>query len=125
MGYHDNVLSHSSVVTKVTRRKLGTETMKHPAYSPDLALCDLWPFPKLKPELRARRFGGVDDLPMEVSKIPHEHFRSCFGKWIRRCEKCVSSKGGPFRKTATFKCFRQILQIPYFLREYVVPLNVT
>ncbi|XP_053398246.1 superoxide dismutase [Cu-Zn]-like [Mercenaria mercenaria] len=59
--HHDNTPSHSSVVTKITLRVLGIDTVKHPAYSPDLAPLDFWLFPTLISELRDSRFDDVDD----------------------------------------------------------------
>jgi hypothetical protein len=33
--------------------------MDHPPYSPDLAPCDFWLFPKLKNALKAQRFADI------------------------------------------------------------------
>lgn len=100
--HHDNAPPHSSVVTKTTLRELGIDTVKHPAYSPDLAPCDFWLFPTLKSELRGKRFDDVHDLPIVVRetirKIPQDQFKSCFDKWIHRWEKCVSCSGEYFEK---------------------------
>jgi len=36
--------------------------LKHPAYSPDLAPSDFFPFPKLKEILKGRHFDDIDDI---------------------------------------------------------------
>ena len=70
--------------------------MNHPAHSPDLVRAISGFFPTLKSELHGRKFDDADDLPTVVSKtvlkIPQEHFRSCFDKWICRQERWYQIK---------------------------------
>jgi hypothetical protein len=40
--------------------------MEHPSYSPDLALNDVWVFPKTKATLRGRRFQDIEDIQKNV-----------------------------------------------------------
>jgi len=36
--------------------------LEHPAYSPDLAPSDFFPFPKIKEILKGRHFDDIDDI---------------------------------------------------------------
>jgi hypothetical protein len=60
--HHDKAPSHRAAETQYTIRKLGFEFLEHPAYSPDLGLCDFFLFPTLKNVLRKEHFDGVDKL---------------------------------------------------------------
>jgi hypothetical protein len=56
--------------------------MDHPTYSPDLAPCDFWLFPKLKNALKKQRFAGLSDIQRNVKTllrgIPVNDFQDCF-----------------------------------------------
>jgi hypothetical protein len=41
--------------------------MDHPSYSPDLAPCDFWLFPKLKNALKEQKFAGIPDIQRNVT----------------------------------------------------------
>jgi hypothetical protein len=41
----------------------------HPPYSPDLAPCDFFLFPKLKLKLKGRRFDTIDEIQDESQKV--------------------------------------------------------
>jgi hypothetical protein len=41
----------------------------HPPHSPDLASCDFSLFPKLKMELKGRRFDTVSDIQRELQAV--------------------------------------------------------
>ena len=44
------------------------KTVLHPPYSPELAPCDFGMFPKLKENLRGRRFEDVEELKEAVTE---------------------------------------------------------
>ncbi|KAI6656241.1 Mariner transposase [Oopsacas minuta] len=54
-------------------------TLPHPPYSPDLAPCDFWLFPKLKDQLRGRRFFSNEELIgalfLAIEEIPKEEWK--------------------------------------------------
>jgi hypothetical protein len=54
----------------------------HPPYSPDLAHCDLWIFPKLKNALKGQTFADIPDIQRNVTTllrgIPENDFQDCF-----------------------------------------------
>jgi len=43
----------------------GIITLSHPPYSPDLAPCDFFLFPKMKLQLKGRRFDRVEKIQRE------------------------------------------------------------
>ena len=75
--------SGRTAVTQVTQ----------PSYSPDLAPCDSWLFPKLKSPLQGKRFQTVDEIQEnttgQLMAIPAKDFAECFERWKRCWENCV------------------------------------
>ena len=65
------------------------ETSNHPGdsapYSPDLATCDFWLFPKLKSPLKGKRFQTADEIQENMT-------RHLMVIW----ENCVRSQGAYF-----------------------------
>ena len=59
---HDNTPVHKSNVALEAIRKSGFTELEHPPYSPDLAPSDFFLFPKLKKELRGRRFSNSSEV---------------------------------------------------------------
>jgi hypothetical protein len=58
--------------------------MEYPPSSPDLALKDFWPFPKIKTALKGGRFQVIED-------IHKNEFQKCFQQWQHRWAKCIDS----------------------------------
>ena len=50
--HHDNAPAHTSLVMREFLTKNNVTTVPHPAYSPDLAPCDFYVFPKMKLRLK-------------------------------------------------------------------------
>ena len=44
----DNTPVHNSILVTDYLTKMGIKTVTHPSYSPHLAICDFWLFPKLR-----------------------------------------------------------------------------
>ena len=67
---------------------MGTKTVPHPPYSPDLAPCDFWLFPKL----RDCRYETIEEMKEAVTKVidtlTHEDFHWAFQKLLERYNKC-------------------------------------
>jgi hypothetical protein len=74
--------------------------MSQPPYSPDLAPCDLWLFPKLKTGLQSRCFATVDDIKENTEAGLHairkDDFKEFFKAWEDRWSKCVCAEGRYF-----------------------------
>ena len=45
--HQDNAPVHNSILVTDYLTKMGIKTVRQPSYSPDLAPCDIWLFPKL------------------------------------------------------------------------------
>ena len=69
-------------------------------YSPDLAPCDFWLFPKLKSALKGQIFVDLSDIQRNVKTllrgIPENDFQGCFRQWHHRLTKCIASQGEYF-----------------------------
>ena len=100
MLHHDNAAPHKSkVVTKYLQEER-VILLPHPPYSPDLAPCDFFLFPKIKKELGGKWFERIQDLAHAVKlvtdSIPQEEFSECFQSWRRRLRRCIEVKGEYF-----------------------------
>jgi len=98
--HHDNAPDHSSHLIHQFLVKHGIVQLRQPPYSPDLAPCDFWLFPKLKNPLKGRRFDDVEEIKRNATKrllaIPKAEYKECFRKWEDRWKKVVASKGEYF-----------------------------
>jgi histone-lysine N-methyltransferase SETMAR len=78
----------------------GIVRVPHPPYSPDLAPCDFWLFPKLKSHLRGQTFSDRQSLGRAVGQairdIPGKEWAACFEQWKRRLKLCVEHNGEYF-----------------------------
>ena len=94
--HHDNAPAHTSLLVREFLDKNNTVTMPQPPYSPDMALCGFFLFPKIKRTLNGRRFTAIDDIKSaslkELKAIPKIEFK-CFEDWKKRWHKCIISNG--------------------------------
>ena len=61
----DNVPVQNSILVTDCLTKMGIKTVPQPPYSPDLALCDFWLFPKL----RCCRYETIEEMKEAVTKV--------------------------------------------------------
>lgn len=98
--HQDNAPAHSSQLVQTFLAKHSIPVVRQAPYSPDMAPCDFWLFPKLKMPLKGTRFESRDDImrntTMELNSIPKEAFKRCFQQWYDRWDKCVDSQGDYF-----------------------------
>ena len=70
---------------------MGIKTVPHPPYSPDLAPCDFWLFPKL----RGCRYKTIEEMKEAVTKVidtlTQENFHGAFQTLLERCNKCIAA----------------------------------
>jgi hypothetical protein len=66
---HDNAPSHTSVLTQQFLAKNEVAVIPHPLYSPDLASCDFFLFPKMKLKLKGRRFDTIKEIQAESQRV--------------------------------------------------------
>ena len=64
-----NVRPHASSAVSEILGKYGWQALPHPPCSPDMSppVFDL--FPKLKKPLRGKRFGSIEEVPNEVTRV--------------------------------------------------------
>ena len=61
----DNTPVHNSILVTDYLTKMGIKTVPHHPYSPDLAPCDFWLFPKL----RGCRYETIEEMKEAVTKV--------------------------------------------------------
>jgi len=80
--HHDNAPAHTSLVVREFLTKNNTTTVPHPAYSPDLAPCDIYMFPKMKLQLKGQRFVSTEEIQAESQQVLNTlmpaDFSECF-----------------------------------------------
>lgn len=98
--HHDNAPAHSSHLIHTFLAKNQTPMVQQTPYSPDMAPCDFWLFPKLKRPLKGKLFQTREDImpatTEELNSIPKGAFSECFQQWWHRWDKCVESQGDYF-----------------------------
>ena len=63
--HQDNAPAHNSILVTDYLTKMGIKTVPQPPYSPDLAPCDFWLFPKL----RGCRYETIEEMKEAVTKV--------------------------------------------------------
>ena len=95
--HHDNAPAHNALSIRQFLAEKQITTLEHPPYSPDLAPCDFWLFPKVKSVLKGSHFEGVEDIQEHVTNtlraIKKEEFKGCFEAWKGRIQKCIDFEG--------------------------------
>jgi hypothetical protein len=93
--HHNNAPVHSSHLIQSFLAKHSIPVVHQDPYTPDMAPCDFWLFPKLKRPLKGSHFDSSEDIMQNVTKelrsLPEEAFQKCFQKWKERWAKCVES----------------------------------
>ena len=73
--------------------KMCIKTVPQPPYSPDLAPCDFWLFPKH----RSCRYETIEEMKEAVTKVidtlTQEDFHGAFQKLLERSNKCIKAGG--------------------------------
>ena len=77
---------------------MGIKTVPQPPYSPDLAPCDFWLFPKLR-GCRYETFEETKEAVMKViDMLTQEDFHVAFQKLLERYNKCIAAGGDYFER---------------------------
>jgi hypothetical protein len=73
--------------------------MEHPPYSPDLAPCYFFLFPKIKSALKETRFESVDAVKAKATQllnsITQDDLQNCFQQWKIRMD-LFRDRGGDY-----------------------------
>ena len=94
--HQDNAPVHNSILVTDYLTKMGIKTVAHPPYSPDLAPCGFWLFPKL----RGCCYETIGEMKEAVTKVidmvTREDFHGAFQKLLERYNKCIAAGGDYF-----------------------------
>jgi len=97
--HHDNAPAHTalSVQQFLAKKKNNMMVIPHPPYSPDLVPCDFFLFPRIKCQMKGKRFTDVSEVKKKtlevLNNISTEEFQKCFQQWEKRWYKCKESNG--------------------------------
>ena len=94
--HQDNAPVHNSILVSDYLTKMDIKTVPHLPYSPDLAPCDFWLFPKL----RGCRYETIEGMKEAVTKVidtlTQEDLNGAFQKLLERYNKCIAAGGDYF-----------------------------
>jgi transposase len=86
---------HTALVVQHFLASKNMTVVPHPPYSPDLAPCDFFLFPKMNIKLKGRRFDTVEEIQAESQKVlntlTQKDFQDSFRSWQKRWDRCVRS----------------------------------
>ena len=75
---------------------MGIKTVPQPPYSPDLAPCDFWLFPKL----RGCRYETIEEMKKAgtnvIDTLTQEDLHGAFQKLLEQYKKCIAAGGDYF-----------------------------
>jgi len=97
--HQDNAPAHNALSVKRYLAARGTPVLEHAPYSPDLAPCDFFLFPKIKSALKGTRFESMEKVKRKsaelLNALTKEDFQHCFDQGKKRMERCVA-RGGEY-----------------------------
>jgi len=84
--HHDNAPCHTSLLVLQFLSNKNIMMCPHLPYSPDLAPCDFWLFPKVKMTMKVKHFELIQDIEaattLRLKTLTKEDFQNCF----RQCK---------------------------------------
>jgi hypothetical protein len=93
MHYQFNSFWHTHTQKKVP-------VLHHAPYSPDLAPCDFFLFPKLKHSLKGTHFQSTEDIQRKTTDLlkgfTQNYFQRCFHAWKERMQHCIEAQRNYF-----------------------------
>ena len=96
--HHDNAPAHNSLSVKRYLAKNNIPVLEHTPYSPDLAPCDFFLFPKIQSALKGTRFESVDAVKTKATQLlnslTQNYLQHYFQQWKIRMERCRDRGGG-------------------------------
>ena len=99
----DNAPVHNSILVTDYLTKIGIKTVPQPPYSPALAPCDFWLFPKL----RGCRYETIEEMKEALKKVidtlTQEDVHWAFQMLLEQY-KCITAGGDYFEGDLSFMC---------------------
>ena len=104
--HHDNALAHKAHQSKDFLGKnqgfFQVRELSHPPFSRDLALCDLFMFPRVRWQLCGILYDSPEEAAEVLMKVLRDmaasEWASCFTKWFEWMIRCIEVKGEYFEK---------------------------
>jgi hypothetical protein len=79
-----------------------TTVIPHPSYSPDLAPCDIFLFPKTKLKLKGRRFESIEEFQAKsqdtMKMLTQNDFQQCFRSCKSHWDRCINAERDYFER---------------------------
>jgi transposase len=98
--HHDNAPSHTSFDVREFLAQHNITMLPHPPYSPDLAPCNFFLFPKLKTHLKGHHFWTIENVQAAATRalnnISIEDVLHCYEEFQQRWNRCFRSQGTNF-----------------------------
>ena len=103
--HQDNAPVYNSIFVTEYLTKMVIKTDPQSPYSPDLAPCDFWLFPKLSlwdnwGDERGCRYETIEEMKESVTKnidtLTQEDFHGAFQKLLEQYNKCIATGGDYF-----------------------------
>ena len=108
--HHDNATAHTALsVQQFFFLAKNMMVITHPPYSPNLAPCNFFLFPRMKGQMTGNHFADVSKVKKKtlevldnrcqwseeevLNNISMEEFQKCFQQWEKRWYKYIESKG--------------------------------
>jgi hypothetical protein len=83
--HHYNAPAHTVLYVQRFWAAKNMVAVPYLPYLPDLAPCDFFLFPRMKPKLKACRF-------QDVTEIQRSQFQRCFQQWQKSWNRCINSE---------------------------------
>ena len=103
--HQENAPVHNSIFVTDYLTKMGIKAVPQRLNSPDLALWDLWLFPKLKEKLRGCRYKTIEEMKEAVTKVTdtltQEDFHGAFQKVLEQYKKCIAAGDDYFGRSVS------------------------
>jgi hypothetical protein len=92
--------SAQCTVRSTVSGKKQAPVLHHAPYSPDLAPCDLFLFPKLKHSLKGTHFQSIENIQRKTTDLlkafTQNDFQKCFHAWKECTQHCIEAQGNCF-----------------------------
>ena len=106
--HQDNAPVHNPILVTDYLTRMGIKTLPQLPYSPEVAPCDFWLFPKL----RRCRYETIEEIKGAVTKVidtlTQEDFHGAFHKLLGRYNKFIAAQGNYFEGDLSFMCVLSI-----------------
>jgi transposase len=99
--HQDNAPAHNALsVRQFLAKKKQVPVLHHAPFSPDLAPCDFFLFPKLKYLLKGTHFQSTEDIQRKMMDLlkgfTQNDFQKCFHAWKERMQHCLEAQRNYF-----------------------------